>query len=106
MTTATWGIVLVIAALLAIALHVRRWRARQVPTMQFAAGMIARAGFLFLGVIYATGFVYGQPRAPLLGLGIVGIGIVLNLAAGVIDNIRRTRAPFDREPGDDGAADE
>lgn len=63
-------------------------------TLQFAAGLIARAGFLFLGILYAFGLVYRWPRAPLIGLGIVGAGIVLNLAAGIIENVRRARAPY------------
>lgn len=94
MTHATWGIVLLLAALVAIGLQVRRWRARRLTTLQFAAGLIARMGFLFLGILYAAGLVYRWPRAPLIGLGIVGAGIVLNLAAGIIDNIRRARAPW------------
>jgi uncharacterized protein with PQ loop repeat len=97
MTTRTWGIILVIAALVAIGLQIRRWRARQVTTMPFAAGMIARAGFLFLGIIYAADLVYRWRRAPLIGLGIVAIGIMLNLTAGIVENIRRSRAPHDHE---------
>lgn len=99
MTTATWGIILLVAALVAIALQVRRWRAAHITTMQFAAGLVARAGFLFLGILYASGLVYRWPRAPLLGLGIVGLGIVLNLTAGIIENLRRARRPHDS--GDD-----
>ena len=94
MTTSTWGLVLLLAALVAIGLQVRRWRTRRMTTLQFAAGLIARVGFLCLGILYATGLVYRWPRAPLIGLGIVGAGIVLNLTAGVIDNIRRARAPY------------
>ncbi|HEX2167313.1 MAG TPA: hypothetical protein VHG09_08810 [Longimicrobiales bacterium] len=93
MTTVTWGIILLIAALIAIGLQVRRWRAAHISTLQFGAGMIARAGFLFLGILYASGLVYRWPRAPLYGLGVVGFGILLNLTAGVIDNIRRARSP-------------
>ena len=99
MTTATWGIILVAAALVAIGLQVRRWRAARITALQFAAGMVARAGFLFLGILYASDLVYRWPRAPLLGLGIVGVGIVLNLAAGIIENIRYARTP--RGPADD-----
>jgi hypothetical protein len=91
-TTATWGIVLTVAALVAIGLQVRRLRSARITTLQFAAGMIARGGFLMLGILYASGLVYRWPRAPLIGLGIVGIGIVLNLVAGIFDNIRRTRS--------------
>lgn len=97
MTPATWGIVLVIASLVAIGLQVRRWRTHQVTTMQFAAGIVARAGFLFLGVIYAADLIYRWPRAPLIGLGVVGLGIALNLTAGIIENIRRARTPYHRE---------
>lgn len=98
MTTATWGIILLAAALVAIGLQVRRWRAAQITTLQFGAGLIARVGFLVLGILYASGLVYRWPRAPLYGLGIVGIGIVLNLTAGVIENIRRARSS--RHEGD------
>ena len=98
MTHTTWGIILLVAALVAIGLQVRRWRARRMTTLQFAAGLIARGGFLILGILYAFGLVYRWPRAPLIGLGIVGAGIVLNLTAGIIENVRRARAPYD--PGD------
>jgi hypothetical protein len=93
MNAVTWGFILSIAALVAIALQVRRLRSHQITVLQFAAGMIARAGFLLLGLLYATELVYRWPRAPLIGLGIVGAGIVLNLTAGIIENIRRARAP-------------
>lgn len=99
MTTATWGIILVGAALLAMGLQVRRRRAARITTMQFAAGMVARAGFLILGILYASDLVYRWPRAPLLGLAIVGVGIVLNLTAAIIENIRHARRP-------DGRADD
>jgi hypothetical protein len=95
MTTAAWGIILIIAAVVAMALQLRRWRTRQITAMLFAAGMIARAGFLFLGVIYAADLIYRWRRAPLVGLGIVGLGIVLNLTAGIIESIRRAGAPYD-----------
>lgn len=97
MTTAAWGIVLTAAALVAIGLQVRRLRSARITTLQFAAGMIARGGFLILGILYASGLVYRWPRAPLIGLGIVGIGIVLNLVAGIIENIRRTRSRYRNE---------
>jgi hypothetical protein len=102
MNTATWGVILIIAALVASGLQVRRLRSHQITGLQFVAGMIARAGFLFLGILYATDLVYRWPRAPLIGLGIVGIGIILNLTAGVIENIRRARAPRVENPTDDG----
>lgn len=97
MTTATWGIVLTVAALVAIGLHVRRLRAARITMLQFAAGMVARGGFLILGILYASDLIYRWPRAPLIGLGIVGIGIVLNLLAGIIENIRRTRSQHHKE---------
>lgn len=93
MNAVTWGIILSIAALVAIALQVRRLRSHQVTVLQFAAGMVARTGFLLLGIVYATELIYRWPRAPLIGLGIVGAGIILNLTAGIIENIRRARAP-------------
>lgn len=99
MTTAAWGMILAVAALVAIGLQVRRWRAARITTLQFAAGMVARAGFLVLGILYASDLVYRWPRAPLLGLGIVGAGIVLNIAAGIIENIRHARSPSG--PADD-----
>lgn len=101
MSTATWGLVLITAALVAIALQFQRLRTHRITGLQFAAGMIARAGFLLLGILYATELVYRWPRAPLVGLGIVGVGIVLNLTAGVIENIRRARAPRVAEAADD-----
>jgi hypothetical protein len=93
MNAAAWGVILSIAALVAIALQIRRLRSQRITILQLAAGMFARVGFLFLGILYATGLVYRWPRAPLIGLGIVGAGIILNLTAGVIDNIRRARTP-------------
>jgi uncharacterized protein with PQ loop repeat len=101
-TTATWGIVLTVAALIAIGLQVRRLRAAQITTPQFAAGMVARGGFLILGILYASDLVYRWPRAPLIGLGIVGLGILLNLVVGIIENIRHTRSRYDAEDGTDG----
>jgi uncharacterized protein with PQ loop repeat len=99
--TATWGLILIFAALVAIALQFRRLRTHRITELQFAAGMIARVGFLLLGILYATDLVYRWPRAPLIGLGVVGVGIVLNLTAGVIENIRRARAPRVAEAVDD-----
>lgn len=101
MSTATWGLILIIAALVAIAFQVQRLRTHQITGLQFAAGMIARGGFLLLGILYATDLVYRWPRAPLIGLGIVGVGILLNLTAGVIENIRRARAPHVAERAED-----
>jgi Kef-type K+ transport system membrane component KefB len=94
MTTAMWGVVLIIAALIAAGLQFRRWQQARITALQLAVGMVARGGFLFLGIIYATGLIYRWPRAPLIGLGIVGIGIVLNLVTGILDNIRRSRARY------------
>ena len=89
--SALWGGVLAVAAAVAIVLQVRSWRAGRMSTLQLAAGLIARVGFLFLGVMYAARLTEGWQRAPFIGLGIVGVGIVLNLTAGVIENIRRAR---------------
>lgn len=101
MNAAAWGVILSSAALVAIALQIRRLRSRQITILQFAGGMIARVGFLFLGILYAAGLVYRWPRAPLIGLGMVGAGIILNLTAGVIENIRRARV----SPGESGQGD-
>jgi hypothetical protein len=90
-TTQAWGILLTIAALVAIVLQFRRWRAGRVTTLQLVAGFVARLGFVLLGVIYSTGLAQRWTRAPLYGLGIVGIGIVLNLTAGVIESVRAGR---------------
>lgn len=89
--SAFWGGILILAALVASALQIRRWRTRRIGTLQLAAGLVARAGFLFLGIIYAAELTDRWRRAPLVGLGIVGVGIVLNLAAGIFDNIGRSR---------------
>lgn len=96
-TAELWGGVLTAAAVIALFLHTRRWRRGQVTSLQYGAGLIARAGFLVLGLLYATGLVYRWSRAPVYGLGVVGAGIVLHLTAGVIDNIRRARGDL---PGD------
>lgn len=98
MTPPMWGLVLIAAALVAIGLQFRRWRQARATTVQFAVGLVARAGFLFLGIIYASDLIYRWPRAPLVGLGIVGLGIALNLVVGIADNIRRARAPYDAGP--------
>lgn len=90
--SALWGGILALAAVVAIALQIRSWRAHRMTGLQFAAGLVARGGFLFLGLIYATRLADGWRRAPLIGLWIVGVGIVLNLTAGIIENIRRSRA--------------
>lgn len=95
-----WGLVLIAAALVAIGLQFRRWRQARITTVQFAVGFVARAGFLFLGIIYVSDLIYRWPRAPLIGLGIVGVGIALNLVVGIADNVRRARAPYDAEQDD------
>lgn len=91
MAVSTWGIILIVAALVAIGLHFRRWRTQRITNLAFAAGLIARAGFVALGIMYAFAFVDRYPRAPVYGLAVVGVGIILNLLAGIIDNIRRSR---------------
>lgn len=100
MSTAAWGVILIVAALIAIGLQVRRLRSARITNLQFAAGLVARLGFLFLGILYASGLVYRWPKAPLLGLGVVGGGIVLNLIAGIFDNIRRARMPYEDRDND------
>ncbi|HEX6307404.1 MAG TPA: hypothetical protein VFZ69_04395 [Longimicrobiales bacterium] len=92
MAASTWGIVLVAAALIAVGLHVRRWRLGRITGLQFWAGMIARLGFVVLGLMYATGYVDRSRRAPIWGLAIVGIGIVLNLLAGILAGVRHGRS--------------
>lgn len=100
MSTATWGIILTVAALVAIGFQIHRLRTAQITTLQFAAGMVARGGFLLLGILYASDLVYRWPRAPLIGLGIVGLGIVLNLVAGIIETVRGTRSRYDNDADD------
>ncbi|HEX6133366.1 MAG TPA: hypothetical protein VFZ24_05370 [Longimicrobiales bacterium] len=92
MTTSVWGIILTVAALIAVVLHTRRWRAQRVTALQFGAGMVARAGFVLLGLMYALHYVERWPRAPVVGLAIVGVGIVLNLLAGILAGIQRSRS--------------
>lgn len=100
MTTAAWGVVLTVAALVAIGYQVHRLRTARITTLQFAAGMVARGGFLLLGILYATDLVYRWPRSPIIGLGVVGAGIVLNLIAGIIENFRLTRSRYDDDVED------
>ena len=88
-----WGLILSVVALVTIGLQIRRYRARRITTLQMVAGMVARIGFLFLGVVYVTELIDRNRRLPLIGLAIVGVGIALNLAAGIAENIRRARAP-------------
>lgn len=85
-----WGGILIIAALISLALQVHHWRRGRLTTAQFAAGSLARAAFLFLGIIYATDLVARWPRLPIAGLFIVGIGIFLNMAVNVLHRHRRT----------------
>jgi hypothetical protein len=92
-----WGLILIVVALATIVLQIRRFRTGRLSRLQLAAGMIARLGFLFLGILYATDLVAEHRRAPFIGLGIVGAGIALNLVAGVVENIRRARAPYDAD---------
>jgi hypothetical protein len=87
-----WGLVLIAVAVVTIVLQVRRYRAHRITTLQLLAGMVARAGFLFLGIVYVTELVVAHRRLPLVGLFIVGVGIALNLVAGIIANVRRARA--------------
>jgi hypothetical protein len=92
-----WGALLIAVALVTLFLQFRRFQRGQATLLQLGAGTIARLGFLFLGIIYVTGYVEQNRRAPLIGLGIVGVGIALNLVAGIMDNIRRARSPGETE---------
>jgi hypothetical protein len=90
-TTAAWGAILLAAALAAVAFHAWRWRRGRMTTLQFGAGLVARVGFILLGVLYAFDLEYRWPRAPLYGRGVVGVGILLNLTANTIERIRYAR---------------
>lgn len=92
-----WGLILVVVALVTIGLQIRRYRARRITTPQMLAGMVARFGFLFLGIVYVTELIERNRRLPLIGLAIVGLGIALNLVAGIVENVRRARAPHLRD---------
>jgi putative membrane protein len=72
-------------------LQLMHWRRGRISTAQAVTGMIARSGFLVLGVIYVTDLIVRYPRAPLLGLAIVGGGIFLHLTVNIISNIRRSK---------------
>lgn len=85
----TWGWLLIAAALISLSLQVMHWRRGRIGAAQAATAVLARSGFLLLGVIYVAGLVERWPRAPLLGLAIVGVGIFLHLTVNVIRNIRR-----------------
>ena len=89
--TTGWGIVLIVAALLSLGLQLMHWRRGRINAVQAATGMLARAGFLLLGVVYVAGLVERWPRAPFIGLAVVGIGILLHLAANVVQNLRGSR---------------
>lgn len=84
-----WGMVLIVAAVLSLGLQAMHWRRGRISTAQAVTAMLARSGFLVLGVIYVTGLVERWPRAPFIGLAIVGIGILLHLTANVVHNVRR-----------------
>jgi putative effector of murein hydrolase LrgA (UPF0299 family) len=88
-----WGLLLIGMALVTMGLQIRRYRARRITRTQLFAGMIARLGFLFLGIVYVTELIDRNRRLPLIGLAIVGLGIALNLVAGILENVRRARAP-------------
>lgn len=84
-----WGWLLIAASLGSLALQYVHWRRDRITTAQAATAMFARSGFLVLGVVYVTDLVARWPRAPLLGLAIVGAGIVLHLTVNTIQNLRR-----------------
>jgi hypothetical protein len=86
-----WGWLLIAAALISLGLQLMHWRRGRISTAQAVTGMIARSGFLVLGVIYVTDLIVRYPRAPLLGLAIVGGGIFLHLTVNIISNIRRSK---------------
>lgn len=88
-----WGGMLIAVAVLTIGLQVRRLRQGRITRMQMLAGLIARLGFIFLGLVYVTGIVDTHRRIPIVGLALVGCGVALNLVAGIVENIRRSRAP-------------
>lgn len=92
-----WGLVLIIVTLVTVFLLIRRFRAGRITTLHLVAGLIARAGFLLLGIVYVTEIIDRNRRAPIYGLAVVGAGIALNLLANVIENIRRAR--HTAEPG-------
>jgi hypothetical protein len=83
-----WGWLLIVAALVSLALQFMHWRRGRITTAQAVTAMIARAGFLVLGVIYVSPLIVRHPRAPLLGLAIVGGGILLHLTVNVIHRMR------------------
>jgi hypothetical protein len=86
-----WGWLLIAAALISLGLQLMHWRRGRISTAQAVTGMIARSGFLVLGVIYVTDLIVRYPRAPLLGLAIVGGGIFLHLTVNIISNTRRSK---------------
>jgi hypothetical protein len=86
-----WGWLLIAAALISLSLQVMHWRRGRISTAQAVTGMIARGGFLVLGIIYVTDLIIRYRRAPLVGLGIVGAGIFLHLTVNVLSNMRRRR---------------
>jgi hypothetical protein len=83
------SLVLIVAAILSIALQYRHYRRGVYTKRRAIAGIIARSGFLVLGVIYATGLVQRWPRAPFVGLGIAVLGVVLHLVNNIVENARR-----------------
>lgn len=85
----TWGWLLIAAALISLTLQVMHWRRGRISAAQAGTAVLARSGFLLLGVIYVFGLVERWPRAPLLGLVVVGTGIFLHLTVNVIHNLRR-----------------
>lgn len=86
-----WGWLLIAAAVTSLGLQLMHWRRGRISTAQAVTGMIARSGFLVLGIIYVTDLIIRYPRSPLLGLAIVGGGVFLHLTMNVIASIRRGR---------------
>lgn len=83
-----WGGLLILIAAAGLALQARHWQRGRLTAGQAVTGMIARGGFLLLGIIYVAGLAETWRRAPFYGLAIVGLGIFLHLAVNVYHRIR------------------
>lgn len=86
-----WSWLLVVVAAASVGWQVAQWRRGRLPGIRLATGLISRAGFILLGLVYATGAMVTWRQGPVIGLGIVGIGIFLNLSLNVVENFRRAR---------------
>jgi hypothetical protein len=90
-----WGWLLIVAALGAVSLQLLHWRRGRISAARALTGVLARTGFLLLGIIYVTDLIVRYPRAPLYGLSVVGVGILLHLLAGVVERHRRATGAAD-----------